>query len=361
MPFIGKGEDTCSHAVLSLSHHRQARHIPEGAHVPGAGLQRPTLSSATPSSRPARKPDPAEVQDRVASAPKEGPAGFRAGLDPSRPEELGHNRALAGKLGRGYSQLPEKRHVHLVLSKLRPAPAPRADQTGPAAFQREGPAPAEAPRGETPFQAGAGLALSPRSPTPQGCRARHRSAPSSQLSGTFPRNPSYGPPSSRAVISSPQLRKDLGLCPLGLGVAEGLLRNRDRVPGARSGCLHWHTQPFSLPGRPRPRGRVLPVHPKCLPPSPRFGLWRRSGVCEPGRRRSPGSDIGGHPPPGPPPPRGGDGSRPWPRVGGSVGSHRGRSPAPCPSPSAAKPQAVCVAAAVTHLLLPCRDLDGLGL
>lgn len=133
MPFIGKGEDTCSHAAVSLSHHRQARHIPEGAHVPGAGLQRPTLSSATPSSRPARKPDPAEVQDRVASAPKEGPAGFRAGLGPSRPEELGPNRALAGKLGRGYSQLPEKRQpgVHLVLSKLRPAPAPRADQTGP--------------------------------------------------------------------------------------------------------------------------------------------------------------------------------------------------------------------------------------
>ncbi|XP_044907269.1 uncharacterized protein LOC102902213 isoform X1 [Felis catus] len=302
MPFIGKGEDTCSHAALSLSHHRQARHIPEGAHVPGAGLQRPTLSSATPSSRPARKPDPAEVQDRWRQPLRRDRRASGRGWAPVAPRSWGPTEHWQGNSeGATHSS---RRSGSLVCiwcspSCVRRLPRGRT-RPGRAAFQREGPAPAEAPRGETPFQAGAGLALSPLSPTPQGCRARHRSAPSSQLPGTFPRNPAYGPPSSRAVISSPQLRKDLGLCPLGLGVAEGLLRNPDRVPGARSGCLHWHTQPFSLPGRPRPRGRVLPVHPKCLPPSPRFGLWRRSGVCEPGRRRSPGSDIGGHHPPHPP-------------------------------------------------------------
>lgn len=130
------------------------------------------------------------------------------------------------------------------------------------------------------------------SPTPQRPRAQHRSVAGSQLPGTFRRDRAGGPRSLRAVVPSRRLREDVGFCPLGLGEREGLLRNRGCVPVARSAYLHWHTPLFLLPGRPQPWGRVLPVHPKCLPRSPRFGLWRRSGVCEPRRRRPPGSEIG---------------------------------------------------------------------
>ena len=107
---------------------------------------------------------------------------------------------------------------------------------GRAAFQREGPAPAEAPRGETPFQAGAGLALSPLSPTPQALQgpaslgpqlaaARHLSAksflwPAALACGHFKSAAEKGPgslsPRTWGGGGAPAEPRPCTWCPIGL-------------------------------------------------------------------------------------------------------------------------------------------------
>lgn len=238
---------------------------------------------------------------------------FQAGLSPSRGEELRPTRALEGTLVRGYSRGYRRSGSRACCwcsarcVRCRPFGWRRRADRVPAGGScvRKGTTRGAPLRGQRwalcpPF---------PPSPEAEGPASLGRQL---QPPGTFRRDHVWGPWSLRAVVPSPRRRKDVGFCPLGLGEGEGLLRNRGRVPVARSGYLHWHTAPFLLPGRPQPRGRVLPVHPKCLPRSPRFGLWRRSGFCEPRRPRSPGSTIGW------PPSCGSSGSGVLPRGGGSV-------------------------------------------
>ena len=192
--------------------------------------------------------------------------------------------------------LPEKRQprVLLVLAQGCPMPALWVEETRrphsggrvlrPQRYLKRGP-PSRPAVGSvsslSPLPRGRGPSIA-RSSAPAARQLSARSCP--------------GPVVRACSRSKSAAEKDVGFCPLGLGEGEGLLQNRGPVPVARSGYLHCHTAPFLLPGRPQPWGRVLPVHPKCLPGSPRFGVFRYSDFCEPRRPRSPVSTIGWPPP-----------------------------------------------------------------
>lgn len=327
---------------------------PQFPHGPSAGLRGPALPSGSPSA-PAPAPGPSGIapprKTRRGQRPAARAVRLQAALSRGRGDERRPTRGLQGTLLRGYSRSSRRSGRRPCCWRsargVRRRPfgwrrrgdrirAGRSCVLRPRRYHETGP-PSRPARGSL-----SSLSLAPRRP-----RARHRWVAGSQAPGPFRRGGAGGPRSLRARVASPRLRQDGALCPLGLGQGEGLPRNPGRVPVARPGCLHWHTPPFSLPGRPQPRGRVLPVHPKCLRRSPRFGLWRRSGFCEPRRPRSPGSRARA------PPPRASSGSGALPRDGDRAAFLRRP-----PRPPARRSCGLCVAAAVTHLLPACGDLGG---
>ncbi|XP_072673899.1 uncharacterized protein [Canis lupus baileyi] len=297
----------CVRAAASLGRHQEAGPTCEVPQAPTARLQAPEGPPGAPGPRlplppAAPQPDHSALQARVAAASREGAVGFPAGPSPRRGEEprppRGRERETSEGLLTGLSEKRQPR-ARRVLCKRRPVPAlwvPDTRRQPPGGGRAGGACVREGNASRDP-RLGRRRALRPPSaPLPGGGGARRRSVASSRLPRGFPRHRPRGPSSLRAVLPSPRRRKDPAFRALGLGGREGFLRNPGREPVARPGYLHWHTPPFWLPGRPQPWGRVLPVHPKCLLRSPRFGLWCRRGFCEPRRPGAPGSQTGRPPP-----------------------------------------------------------------